>query len=358
MKKVICALSALVLAAGLFAGCGKTGESTSEAEQSSSQSQSGEEHELVVYSALPDRITQAAADGYEAYTGVPVRVISDNAGKLIEKIATGSGPQADILFGAGAEVIVQFSDLFTPYIPVEADMLDERFTDAQGLYTGLTPMPIVIMYNKNLTTKAPAGWSTLASSAYAGGVAFANPENSGTSYTALCAMALSAGKDGQANYDFVEQFAANLDGEMMEGISDVYTSVANGQFAAGITLESSVQKYLEAGYDDVVGVVYPEEGAPVALEATAIVKGTGSLADAQSFIDYVSSAEFQTKLMEDFGLRTVRTDTTDPRFYTARQEISFSACTPAQAVAMREELMPRFTAAEAKGGGESSSSAA
>lgn len=357
MKKKLRAALALMMIACLLTACGGKESSAPESEEPSSSSSDAPERELVVYSALPDDITKAAIDGYTEMTGLPARVISDSAGKLVERIGTGAEPQADVLLGVGAELVVQCADLFEPYASPEAEAIDPRFAAADSLYTPVTPMPIVIMYNKQLTTKAPAGWSTLAGSAYAGGVAFANPEYSGTSYTALCAMALAAGKDSQPDYALVEQFATNLDGEMMEGISDVYASVAAGKFAAGITLEASVQKYLNAGYDEVVGIAIPEEGTPIALEVVALVKNATFPDDARLLIDYICSQAFQQKMMEDFGLRTVRTDTEDPRYYEKRDTLTFSPLTPAQAVPMRDEVMARFIAGEAKGHGAASTAA-
>lgn len=354
MKKWLCALLALLVVAGTLSGCKSEKEPSEESSGTdSSVAQEEDERELVVFSALPDDVALAAADGFEELTGVSVSIVSDSAVRLVNRIGRGEERGADVLLGAGAETVVQCKDLFEPYVTAEAENVDERFTAADGLYTGITPIPIVIMYNKNKTTKAPSGWSTLAAAAYKGGVAFASPENSGTSYTALCAMATAAaGEDGAPAYDIVEQFAANLDGEMMDSVSDVYSSVAAGEFAAGVTLESSVLKYMNGGYENVVGIAYPEEGTPVALEVGALVKGAVNKTDAQAFLDYVSSAEFQNILMERFGRRTVRTDTIDPRFATEKKDITFSALTPEQAVTMRDELMPRFTAGELKGRGQ------
>lgn len=364
MKKWLCALLALTVAAGMLSGCKKSepsesgGEGLNSDAPASEDSAQDEDRELIIYSALPDDVTSAAVDGFEEMTGVTVNVISDSAARLVNRIGNKQGPQADVLLGVGAETVVQCKELFEPYITAEAAAVDPRFTAADGLYTGITPMPIVIMYNKNKTSKAPAGWGTLAAAAYEGGVAFASPENSGTSYTALCAMAAAAGKDGTPDYAFVEQFGKNLNGEMMESISDVYAAVANGDFAAGVTLESSVLKYLSGGYENVVGVAYPEEGTPVALEVGALVKGTANAADAQAFLDYMCSEPFQKLLMERFGRRTVRTDTIDPRYAVEKTEITFSALTPEQAVPMRDELMPRFAAGEAAGRGESTAETA
>ncbi|MBC8547644.1 extracellular solute-binding protein [Clostridiaceae bacterium NSJ-31] len=346
LKRWLCAAMAALLVV-CSAGCGQKPDDEAEpANAGPSSSESSEEPEedlLVIYSPLPQEVLEAAVSGFEAETGVEVETVRDSVDQLIGRIsAQGDKPQADLLFGGGAEVVRQFEDLFTPYETEESEALDPLFTADDNLYTPLTPMPIVLMYSKEQTTRAPAGWTALVNSAYNGWIAFADPSKSGTSYTALCVMDQSP----DTGEDYVERFAENLDGKMCSSIAEVYARLADGTFAAGVTLENSVQKYLEAGYENAVGVSYPQEGTTAAVEVSAVVKGAPHEELAQQFIDYVSGEEFQKKLTGQFELRTARSDLDDPEGLTPRSEIKFIEYSVPAAVDGRAALLERFAAAE------------
>lgn len=355
MKKVLCAVLTASILLSVFAGCGKKPEPSSSSESASepdaatvAASASG----LTIYSPLPQRLAQAAADGFAAQTGVQVNLVCDSAAALIDRISSESAAvQADVLFGCGAEVAQQMSSLFTPYETIAKSGIDARFLHDDALWTPLTPMPVVLFYNKHQTSKAPVGWSALTLNSYKGWIAFADPAASGTSYTALCTILNAAEKNAKSELKgdaLVQKLAENLDGKMLAGISEVYKSVADGQFAAGVTLESSALKYIEAGYEDIVGVVYPEEGTAAALEVSAIVKGAPHEDYARQFIDYVSGAEFQKQLVSEFGMRTVRTDVTDAEGLTPMKDIVLVDYDYASAVSGRDALLKIFADAEAK----------
>lgn len=353
MKKILCAVLAASILLLSVTGCGKKPEEQSSSDPSAPDAvpaaATAGDTVLTVYSPLPQRLAQAAADGFAAQSGIQVELVCDSASALITKIvADAAAPVADVLFGGGAEVVQQMNALFTPYQTAEETSIDKRFLSADGLWTPLSPMPVVLFYNKSQTSKAPAGWEAFTLNSYKGWIAFANPATSGTSYTALCAMqeALKTGKlTGDA---LVEKFAANLDGKMLADVSEVYRQVAAGNFAAGITLESSALKYIAAGHEKTVGIAYPSEGTTAALEVSAVVKGAPHEDYAQQFIDYVSGKEFQELLVSDFDMRTARTDVTDAEGLTPMKDIVLVDYNYAGAVSGRDALLKTFDAAITK----------
>ncbi|RPF47433.1 iron(III) transport system substrate-binding protein [Hydrogenoanaerobacterium saccharovorans] len=341
MKKLLCAALAMLLVLGL-SSCGKNKEEEVPVDM---PEKAPINDVLTIYSPLPQELLDAAVAGFEEKTGIKTEVVCDSADALIQQLNTEKDtPKADVLFGAGAEVVHQFKTLFSAYESTESSFIDSKFASKNKLFTPLTPMPIVLMYNKEQTTRAPEGWATLINSSYNGWVAFANPEKSGTSYTALCVMAQTK----ETGPEYIEKLALNLDGKMLDGISDVYAKVAEGEFAAGITLESSVKKYLDAGYENLIGIAYPKEGTTAALEVSAIVEGAAHKEMAQQFVDYVSGEDFQKTLVQQFGLRTVRTDLSDPDGLTEKKDINFIDYNIEQAVSGRTELLKKFLDAEKK----------
>lgn len=352
MKNLLCAVLAASILLLAVTGCGKKPEEQSSSDASSQDAVPAAavpSDALTVYSPLPQRLAQAAVDGFAAESGIKVELVCDSASALINKIAAdAAAPVADVLFGGGAEVVQQMNALFTPYQTAEKSNLDKRFLNADGLWTPLSPMPVVLFYNKSQTSKAPAGWETFTLNSYKGWIAFANPATSGTSYTALYTM-LEAMKSGKLNGDaLVEKFAENLDGKMLADVSEVYKQVAAGNFAAGVTLESSALKYLEAGHEKTVGIAYPAEGTTAALEVSAVVKGAPHEDYAQQFIDYVSGKEFQALLVSDFDMRTARTDVTEAESLTPMKDIVLIDYDYAGAVSGRDALLKTFDAAIAK----------
>ena len=344
MKKFICMAMALTLIFALTA-CGNNNKNKSDStsDSESSQSSEAETNSLTVYSPLPPKLLNAATTAFTAETGIAVQTVSDSSSALLKRIA--AGDTADVLFGAGAEVVRGQAKLFAPYATTEKPQLDSTFLTEDDLYTPFTPMPIVIMYNKSQTTQAPTGWLNLINNSYRGWVAFANPAASGTSYTALCVTQQLKKELGS---DYIDKLCVSIAGKMMTGIADVYKNVGTGEFAAGITLESSAQKYIEAGYDGSIGIVYPSEGTTAALEVSAIIEGTKKEADAQKFIDYISGADFQKVLVSEFKQRTARSDIDDPEGLTPRKDIKFIAYDIETAVSGRTELLKKFSETEKK----------
>lgn len=348
MKKLLCAVLALALAASL-AGCGGDKENKESSTDGKSESTGAEQEaladELVVYSPLSPKLLQAAAEGFTASTGTKVQLVSDSSQALFTRMANGASPKADVLFGAGAEVVRERAELFAPYASAQKDKLDPIFLPDDDLYTPFTPVPIVLMYNKSQTTQAPSGWANIINESYRGWVAFASPKSSGTSYTAL---AVTQQLKQVLGSEYMNSFCTSIAGKMMNNITDVYKAVAGAEFAVGVTLETSAQKYIEAGYENSVGISYPEEGTTAALEVSAIAAGTEKEDDAKAFIDYVSGEEFQKKLVGEFKMRTARSDIDDPEGLIPRKDIVFMEYDVEKAVSERQSIIKKFTEAEEK----------
>ena len=267
---------------------------------------------VVVYSPHDADPLNAGINGFmDAYPNVKVEVVAAGTGELLNRIkAESASPIADVLWGGGADSLAAFKDYFAPYVCANDDVIADAYKDADDLWIGESPLPMVIFYNKALLEKdglpVPENWSDLLAPEWKGKIAYCLPSKSGSAYTQLVTMILGHGgkEDG---WKFIADLYANLDGKIVDSSSKCHKMVKDGEFHVGLTLEKSAVQYANVN-DESVGFVYPQDGTSAVPDGVALVKGAPNEANAQLFIDYVTSLECQTSQMNDWGRRPVRSD--------------------------------------------------
>lgn len=265
---------------------------------------------LVVYSPHDAEPLNAGVNMFmEKYPDVQVEVVAAGTGELCNRIAAESAnPIADVIWGGGADSLAAFTDYFAPYVSVNDDVIAEEYKDANDLWIGESPLPMVIFYNKELIEKdgltIPTTWSDLTNPEWKGKIAYAMPSKSGSAYTQLCTMLLGHGgkEDG---WDFIKKLYDNLDGKILDSSGKCHKMVADGEYYVGLTLEKAAVQY---GADDSVGFVYPADGTSAVPDGIALIKGAPDEENAKLFIDFVTSKEVQTLQNEKWGRRPVRND--------------------------------------------------
>lgn len=243
------------------------------------------------------------------YPNIKVEVVAAGTGELCNRIAAESAaPIADVLWGGGADSLAAFKQYFEPYITANDEFIDAAYKDAEHYWTGESPLPMVIFYNKELLAKegleVPQSWSDLLNPALKGKIAYCLPSKSGSAYTQLCTFLFGHGGK-EEGWNFVKELYANLDGKILDSSSKCHKMVADGEFAVGITLEKSAVKYI--GKDN-VGFVYPSDGTSAVPDGVALVKGAPNAENAKLFIDFVTSKECQEEQSKNWGRRPVRSD--------------------------------------------------
>jgi iron(III) transport system substrate-binding protein len=129
-----------------------------------------------------------------------------------------------------------------------------------------------------------AGFPTLA--AY-GQVVIGDPANSSSAYAQIYGLYQLFGREG------LEKLARNA--VVTGSSSNVYQSVAAGEFAAGITMEYSAQAYVAGGQSE-IRLVYPAEGTFLSPEGMAVVKGAPHPQAAQRLLDIMASDAAQAAI--------------------------------------------------------------
>lgn len=302
MKKIVALL--LIICCMAMLGATGTTESTALVAKGS----------VTVYSPHEADPLNAGIKAFQEDTGITVDVVAAGSGELLKRIeAEAVNPLCDVFWGGGAESTAAYATYFDTFVSdVDTYILDAS-KDANDKWIGESPVPVVIMYNKNLVSEqdAPKGWKDLLDPKWKGKIAFADPAKSGSAYTLLCTMITAIGKDDGKGWDFIRQLYANLDGKIQGSSSNSYKMVADGEYCIGLTQEKSVQTYLLAGAN--VGMVYAQEGTSAVPDSIAIVKGCKNPDNARIFVNYMLGEKNQAMMSTAFNRRPVRKDLEPPK---------------------------------------------
>ncbi len=278
---------------------------------------------LTIYSPHPDDMTAFVVKEFRQRTGIAASVTSAGTGELLVRLkAEAASPRADVLWGGGAESLDSARELFAPYRSKEDAAIPAAFKDPDGLWTGFTVIPMVIVYNRALVPaeERPAAWRDLARPFLRGRVAFADPERSGSAYTALITLlrALSAPAPGLADgpigtaeaWAFIDELRPAIAGVTLGESEAVYGGVAAGEYFAGISFETAALSVVRLGGD--LEFVYPAEGTSAVPDGVALIASAPHRREAEEFIDFVLSGEVQTIVRERWSRRSVRPDVPAP----------------------------------------------
>jgi iron(III) transport system substrate-binding protein len=154
-------------------------------------------------------------------------------------------------------------------------------------YVGVALLYMVAVSGKGVAP--PASWSDLTGSAYASGVAVPDP--------AVAASALGALGYFSSSPDYGIGFYESLKKHGAVTVStpdEVVTGVAQGRYAAGMTVANSAYAAKKAGSP--IQVSWPGPGAVAVYGPVALAKHTGHSAVAKRFISYIASRGGQAQL--------------------------------------------------------------
>ena len=270
-----------------------------------------ENNKLIVYSSHKEEVYAPIIKEFEERTGIWVQVITGGTNELLEKIALENGKNsADVMFGGGVDSLNAYSDYFMSYEANQCDQLSTTYRSKDNKWTAFSKLPIVFVYNNKLVYSAgtPRSWKELLDYRWQGEIAFANPSNSGTSYTALASMIeILQGEENAEN--LIAVFKSNVGKDILENSGSVLDEVISGDKLVGITLEEAALKKMATGAD--IGMIYPIEGTTAVPDGTAIIKQAPHKENAELFLDFTVSEDVQRLLIDKCYRRSVREDMDD-----------------------------------------------
>ena len=320
MKKIFALLLALVMVLSLVACGGETAKETEAPAETAAPAEVSEEvsaekapedytGNLVVYSPHDaDPLNAGVTLFQETYPNINVEVIAAGTGELCQRVvAESENPQGDVLWGGGADTLAAYTDYFAAYVCANDDVIGDAYKDADDLWIGESPLPMVIIYNKTLINEAdvPTTWEGLCDEKLKGQICYASPAKSGSAYTQLCTMLFSQPSLDEG-WAMVEKFIANLDGKIQDSSGNCHKLVAAGEYAIGVTIEKSAVLYND---NPDIGYIYPEKNSAVP-DGVALIKNCPNEENAKLFIDFVTGLECQTDQNVNWKRRPVRSDLT------------------------------------------------
>ena len=265
-----------------------------------------QEKQLIVYTSHKEEVYLPIIREFESRTGIWVELHTGGTTQMFSEVKAASEQgRCDIMFGGGIESYEAAKDLFMPYEPIEKSALDPDYVDDEDRWIPFTELPIVFVYNKKLVSysELPSTWEELFDSKWKGQIAFADPNNSGTSYTILSTMEQLFNEEPQS---LVPRFYEQLDGRILPSSGQVIPEVSDGSFLIGITLEETARKAMDQ-YED-ISMLYPEDGTSAVPDGCAMVKNAPHSYNAGKFIDFVVSYDTQRYATENFYRRSARRD--------------------------------------------------
>ena len=256
---------------------------------------------LRVYTSVTQGTVDAVVAGFEAeHPGVEVEVFRAPTGELTARIAAelrDGGLQADVLWLSDPISIQQYDadGLLLEWDPANESEIPAEFRNAT--FWGTRVLTMVVVHDPEIP--GPGSWSDLAGEAYAGGVAIPDPGFAGSALGALGWFALADGY----GFGFYAALAAN-GATQVNSPGEVVAGVAEGRFAAGMTLEFSARNALDKGSP--IEIARPEPGAIGIFSPIGVVAG-GSESDARDFVEWTLGFEAQEAIAAT-GWRPVRED--------------------------------------------------
>ena len=315
-KRVLQAAVCLLASLMILGGCGDG--------QAQEEYRLDESNKLVIYTSHKEEIYGPIVREFEERTGIWVEVVTGGTNDLLERIAQEDGSHSgDVMFGGGVDSLNAYRDYFEPYISSQSAQLDDAYASVDGVYTVFSRLPIVIVYNKKLVISAgtPRSWRDLTNSHWQGSIAFADPDRSGSSYTALLTMIQILSED-MPEEEVLEAFVSNLDGDILSGSGEVLQEVTAGKKLIGITLEETVLKEMDQNAD--VAMIYPREGTAAVPDGSALIKNAPHRENAELFIEFTVSEDVQRILEDRLYRRSVRKGAEDEKIREVFYDLDYS----------------------------------
>ena len=257
-------------------------------------------NEIVVYSARADELLKPIAEAYQQKTGTKVTVVSDKAGPLMERLkAEGKNTQADVLItvdGGNLWQATQAGVLRPINSSVLKSNIPSHLRDPKNHWFGLSVRARTIFYNPNKVN--PSELSTYAD--------LADPKwkdrlclrTSNNVYNQSLVATMIANHGQAATNRVVKGWVANLATAPFANDTALLEAIDAGRCDVGIANTYYYGRLLNSKphVANNVKVFFANQagkGTHVNVSGAGVVKHSDNPAEAQKFIEWMSSEEAQ-----------------------------------------------------------------
>lgn len=153
--------------------------------------ESGDEsNKLVVYSPNSEDMINLIIPMFEKETGIKVELISAGTGELIKRLESEKdNPYADILFGGSKAQVLNYPDLFEPYVSANDEYMLDGHKNVGGFLTPYVADGSVLLVNMDLAGDIEInGYKDLLNPALKGKIIGADPLSSSSAFAHLTNM--------------------------------------------------------------------------------------------------------------------------------------------------------------------------
>jgi iron(III) transport system substrate-binding protein len=261
---------------------------------------------IVVYNAQHEQLLEEIAPAFTDKTGIEVELRNgDDAELSAQLVQEGDASPADVFLTENSPAMsaVERAGLFAPLDAAATDPIPAQYRPESGLWTGFVARSTVLVYNPSLISEdeLPDSIMDLADPAWAGKIAFSP---TGADFQAIVAAVLDL--EGE---DATRQWLAGLkaNGAVYDGNNVVLESVNAGEVPIGIEYHYYwYRDQAESGENSDNTELYffgdQDPGAFLSISGAGVLKSSDHAADAQKFVEFLTSTEGQQDLADSYAL--------------------------------------------------------
>ncbi|MBN3080467.1 MULTISPECIES: ABC transporter substrate-binding protein [Pectobacterium] len=257
------------------------------------------EGRLVIYCSATNSFCEEEAKAFGEKYNVKTSFIRNGSGSTLAKVdAEKKNPQADVWYGGTLDPQSQAGemDLLEPYQSKNLEQIMPQFRDpakrkgnySSAVYVGILGFGVNTDRLKEKNLPVPQCWKDLTNPVYKGEIQIADPQSSGTAYTALATFSQLWGQD-QA-FDYLKKLNTNVSQYTKSGIAPA-RNAARGETAIGIGFLHDYSLEKEKGAP--LTLISPCEGTGYEIGGVSILKGARNMDNAKLFVDWALSKEAQ-----------------------------------------------------------------
>ena len=255
---------------------------------------------LNLYCSVQIEWCQAIATNFQRDTGIRVNMTQRGSGETLAAIrAEAQNPRGDVWFGGTGDPHLQAAEegLTEPYTsPLQGELHDwavKQHEAAGGKTVGIYAGALGFGYNKELLAQKglpePKCWADLIKPEFKGEIQMANPNSSGTAYTALATFVQMMGEE-QA-FEYLKALHANINQYTKSGSTPI-KAAAQGETVVGIVFQHDAVTMAVSGAP--IEVVSPCEGTGYEIGSMSIIAGARNPESAKKFYDFALRADIQS----------------------------------------------------------------
>lgn len=248
---------------------------------------------LIVYSGRSEELVKPLIDQFEESTGIEVEVRYAGSTELAATLlAEGESTDADVFFAQDPASLGSVKEMLVQLSPDILDQVDERFTDSDGRWVGVSGRVRVFVHDTDTTKTLPQSIDDVVENPEWVGDLGVAPTN-GSFLAFVAAMVIERGED--ATLEWLEKLAA-AQPTYYEGNSPIVAAVDDGEIGAGLVNHYYLlQRRAEGAGTGAENWFIPagDVGSLVMPAGAGIVAGTDHPDEAQQFVTFLLSEQAQ-----------------------------------------------------------------